>query len=218
MIKITKDINTLVFDWDGTIFNSMKYKKLNIIKSLQNFTNIESKKIIELHKKYSGIPRRHLIEKIYFESQGIILEDETYNKISKFYTKMNIESSKNATIFPDALRLIQKIKKINKIKIYISSSASREEIEYSAKKNEIACYFIELLGSENEFTKGKTHFDYILKKENIGKENLVFIGDDYHDYLIGKQNNITTYQVCRGNSRLDDNFKIGSMDDIELYI
>lgn len=216
MKKITDKTKIIVFDWDGTIFNSMEYKKNNIIKSIQKFKNIDSNKIIELHNKYTGIPRKSLIECIWNESIGEVLNDITFEAISTLYTQLNIESSKNAVIFEDSLRLLSKIKNKKNINIYVSSSAAKEEIVYSAKKNHIYDFFIEMLGSNGEFSKGAGHFNYISNKEGVDREKITFIGDDHQDYLIGLQNCINTYQICRGNTPVNKNYQIGSMDEIEL--
>lgn len=216
MKKITKKTEVIVFDWDGTIFNSMEYKKNNIVKSIQKIENIDSNKIIELHNKYTGIPRKNLIQCIWNESIGEDLDDITFEAISTHYTQLNIESSKNAVIFEDSLRLLSKLKYRQNINIYVSSSAAKEEIIYSAKKNHIYDFFIEILGSNGEFSKGAGHFNYIINKEGVDREKIIFIGDDHHDYLIGLQNCIDTYQICRGNAPVNKGYQIGSMDEIEL--
>ena len=174
--------SVFVFDWDGTIFDSMDIKLVNFSSVLSKHCNLSYNEIKEFYKKYSGIPRREILMSL-FKNYRLQVMNCNINIISDEISSKNKKALKNARIFNDFKNLFKILKKLDK-KICISSSQKQDELDYFIEKklnkvfkNYISC----TLGTIDDFTKGPRHINFIRKKLNCSLNKIIFIGDDKKD-------------------------------------
>jgi phosphoglycolate phosphatase-like HAD superfamily hydrolase len=192
---MTTIYKVLVCDWDGTIANSMHYKRENICKIFAKYSWSNSKKVSEIHERLTGIPRHELFNEISFQLNRKRLTILEYETLSEKYTALNIESAKKSVGFPDAISLLINLK--GKIPIYVSSSAAKKEVELSAKNLKLDNLFKEILGSEPGFSKGPNHINYITELEKVTHNDILFIGDDMKDLVLGELAGVRSLRVVR---------------------
>ncbi|WP_455141510.1 HAD family hydrolase [Candidatus Hodarchaeum mangrovi] len=176
-------ISYLLFDFDGTIVDSMKFLEENAIFLLNRFYNFPSAKAKQSYRQTTGLP---------FIQQMEIISPETPSlngKIVENFEKMKIERIYEQELFPEVPYVLTELKKRH-YRIGISSGTYEHIIR---KYFEIVGIKIidDILGYRNKsFEKGKSHFDYILKKWNLKPFNIIFIGDSLNDARRAKDNKI----------------------------
>jgi phosphoglycolate phosphatase-like HAD superfamily hydrolase len=184
----------IIFDWDGTLFNSMEYKMRNMIKIFTELGASESETVL-LYRKLSGVPREKLFKAMFNNLFGRSMTDGEYIHLSNTFTNLNIESSLNAKLFDDVIPAIKKLKIL--FCLFISSSSDHKELISVVKNNQIEECFEGVFGSKQEFNKGRDHFQHITEKYPLKLPDLLFVGDDEQDMLIGKECGVDTVRIIR---------------------
>ena len=188
-----KNKEVFIFDWDGTIFDSMDIKVKNFIETLTKLTgsgindHVFRSRIKFLYEKYSGLPRKILFENILREV-NIKSELVKYSDFNRNFSRLNKTNLLKAKIFKDAKSFLNLLVK-NKRDIFISSSIPQEELIFftSKKLNEDLRQNIKgILGTRNNFSKGNSHFEFIENNTGYKRDKFLFIGDDLYDYKLSR--------------------------------
>ncbi|MGE3609169.1 MAG: HAD family hydrolase [Bacteriovoracaceae bacterium] len=198
------------FDWDGTLFDSMEFKRENFVKI---FSKCEDDKqtLLNLHYKYSGIPRKDLFNVVYKEVFGRELTDFEFKYLSQKYSELNHESAIKSPLFPEVISVLEKIR-IQRT-LFISSSMPPEELRSLVKLKKIDHYFDEILGSEPGFGKGPEHVRFISERYNKEIKDFLFVGDDDKDVELAASARVKCLQVIRKEDLRRDNI-IKSLSEI----
>ena len=192
---LTKELTNLlspktvfVFDWDGTIFDSMQVKSDNFVKAflwaISTISCSATEKNLEYHyRRLSGRPRKE----IFYEILTILGMEPTsylYDEFSRMFEKLNMTSLIHAPVFPDALVLMNELIQRNG-KIYISSSVppnELQEIVEAVLSISIRRRVSKVLGSKDGFSKGSEHIGFIRQDCNVTNHQIIVFGDDRADY------------------------------------
>jgi len=174
-------IKAIVFDWDGTVVNTMQIKICNASNIFSEQYDVDSESIAESYRKYSGIPRRDLFDLIARENIGRGLSKFEFNRLSSEFTSRNVESYKTNKVFDNNKRKVLVRIKEHGFMMFVSSSANKDEIEKLAMLLDLEKYFKEMLGSTGDFRKGIAHINYIKKKYGIKATQIMFVGDERAD-------------------------------------
>lgn len=162
----------LVFDFDGTLVNSM-----------ERLTEIGS----EVIAQYFGIPREEA-KRLYQVTSGLAFPDqlntlypnspEINQKAAKAFQKKKEAGYFQEKVFEDTHDTILHLKE-KEYAIVISSNSEQNLVDSFVQKLKIPCDLA--LGYKEGFAKGKPHFSRIQKSFGVNKEKLVFIGDSLKD-------------------------------------
>ncbi len=196
------DKAAIIFDWDGTLFNSMEYKMRNMIKIFTELS-VSEFEAVQLYRKLSGVPREKLFKAMFDKLLGRRMTDGEYIHLSNTFTNLNIESSLHAKLFNDVIPAIKKLKIL--FCLFISSSSDHKELISVVKSNQIEEYFEGVFGSKQGFNKGQDHFQHIMEKYLLKLQDLLFVGDDDQDMLIGKECGVDTVRIIREGLILKNN-------------
>lgn len=194
------DKSVIVFDWDGTLFDSMSYKRDNLCATFSTFSGASDELIKVLHARYTGLPRRILFEHIAVALRGNGLSEQEFSALSLDYTERNIKSSHGAKPFPDALYAIPLLQ-ASGLKLYVSSSSNPEELRKVVGKSDLAGSFEGIFGSEQNFNKGKEHLHCIAVNQRVALTGILFVGDDAQDEVLGAQAGVDTIRIIRNNGK-----------------
>ncbi len=191
----------VIFDWDGTIVDTMHLKLSNAAKLFAEHYDTDPQKIIQSYKRYSGISRRELFDIIAKENIGRSLSNIEFNRLNLAFTEKNISVFRNADVFDDRNKVFLQWLKDRDILLFVSSSGFKQEIETLAEMLGIKEYFLEILGSRPGFKKGRDHISYIREKYKLQSSQIIFVGDDKEDVkLVGKLG-VQTAAVCKDKPR-----------------
>jgi phosphoglycolate phosphatase-like HAD superfamily hydrolase len=211
----------LIFDWDGTLFDSMYIKRSNFVKIAADFLELRSSNscrqiLLKIFDENAGIKRREILERMYSEFDQV-LDDHHYQELDAQLFRLNRLTLRECCLFPDALRLINRLQKIGG-NIWISSSVPQLELDYffaEAVPTSLKSVFSGVLGSAKDFGKGEGHFSFIRSQSKTSIEEFLFVGDDRSDVEIGRRSHVPSILIARRVNEVENGF-IPSINSLDL--
>jgi len=218
----------VVFDWDGTLINSLDIKVHNAGLLFHLYLGWQAERVEKIYRKHSGIPRRVLFEAICAEHGLIDLAEQRYLTLSQRFTRMNREAILNTPaselLFPDTVSTLHNLVELA-YPLYVSSSADPQEICSIAENLGIDRYFKRsggnLFGSKPGFNKGDQHIQYILQQHQVDlsdfseeqqRRKVAFVGDEPADIRLGRQAGVVT--IAKTGTYTEDRLKEEAPDYI----
>lgn len=187
-----KSVKVILFDWDGTLIDSLSVKAQNAGRLFAQVCGLSPESVSQAYRRHSGIPRRQLFDAILFDHGLPALDEARFSELSQQFSALNLQALSGAQILRrQTKQTLSKLVEAD-LRLYISSSAEKAEIEQIAQNLAIRRYFQEILGSKGEFTKGKPHVAYVVQKEAITVQEVAFVGDDLADIRLGHQAGVLT--------------------------
>ena len=189
-------IKALVFDLDGTLIDTMRYFGMVASEVINKYYGIDKEEAKKMYFETSGIPFFQQLEVLFPGDKRNSVASEEYEKNKLYYFFKEP--------FPeDALNVLKTIKKsFPRFVLVVSSNNFENLVKKYIIENRIMV-FDEILGFRGGFSKGKDHFEYIMKKYNFKKENLVFIGDSWWDAKVAIDNGINFIAITKTFSSRD---------------
>jgi phosphoglycolate phosphatase len=210
-----------IFDWDGTLFDSMAIKTDNFCEvlsmQLQSRSNATIDDIRKLFKALSGIPRYEIFHRIAGHF-GVSLTQDAIDIMSGKLTTLNTTRLAQANLFPDALPFLQTIADAHRT-LYISSSVPEEELHRIVADTlppALLSRFSGLFGSAANFTKGKGHIGRILAETGLTAEDCIVFGDDKADVELSRQAGVDCVRLER--SGRPGTAEIASFGEVLLWL
>ncbi len=166
-----KNVNTVIFDWDGTLLPTMENFADIAAKVLNKYYGMDLSVARRRYIETSGLPFEQQIRTIVpgGEKNQVCVDDFEETKLKPFFDEKFSDDVHNSLI---------KIKKMG-FKICISSGNYQHLLEEFIKRENLD--FDIILGFHKHLAKGKEHFDYIINKLGVYKKNVLFCGDSLKD-------------------------------------
>lgn len=176
-------INNIIFDLDGTLWDSRKQivkawnkilsEKLNLQISEEELTDLMGKSNDEFKKKF-------------FNN----LSDEEANHYLDLCQEEEVIYLKNngANIYSNSIDVIKYLAKHHNL--YIVSNCQKGYIESFLKYYNLFDYFKDIECCGNTGLKKEENIKLIMKRNNINNNDCCYVGDTYDDYLVSGNNNI----------------------------
>ena len=174
-------LKMLLFDFDGTLVNSMSY-----------YADLAALLFVE-HYSFPKEQAKHA----YFKTSGIafakqlqiLFPDHAANdKVAQLFEAGKVNIKKQISLYPHVVELLTLAHQMG-YQIGISSSENEDNIRQFMQKQNIDWDVI--LGTRNQtFTKGKAHYSYLLENHHLAHDDILFIGDSLQDYKICAENEV----------------------------
>ena len=185
----------ILFDWDGTLIDSLPAKVRNACRLFQQEFGISPDDVALAYRRVSGIPRKQLFASICADNGLPPLDDELYQRLSQRFTEMNLASlidpNANGIVAQETIDTLSALK-ASGYSLYISSSADPQEIRKGASALGLDGFFIEMMGSLPGFGKGAQHVAHVLQSQAARPEQLIFVGDEPADITLGRAAGVRT--------------------------
>lgn len=214
-----KQVRAVLFDWDGTLVDSLEVKIHNAGRLFQQTFNLDPGLVEKAYRVHSGIPRRELFDAILSDLGQPLPDDTLYDSLSRSFSEMNRSALQDSSILglvPAATPRILAFLQQAGCRLFVSSSADTHEIRDIAVALGLSDYFSrsggEILGSKPGFSKGSQHVDYICEKYSLKRDEMIFVGDDPADIRLGKAAGLFT--VARAGTQPADKLRVFGPDVI----
>lgn len=212
----------LMFDWDGTLFDSAAIKEKTFSEVIYSYLSsrnhdILPKHVAEIYRKHSGEKLVDLFQRICKHYNLILLSEQDLNTMTSMITKKNETALLEAQMFPDATMLLTALK-ATPFKIYISASVPKEELYPLVKRNisaNILPRISDIFGNDPGFTKIKDHVANILRQEQCTADACLMFSDDESDMLLSKDAGVDSVLIDRAGIHSSASWKrISSFKDV----
>lgn len=184
-------IKGVVFDFDGTIVDSMKmvFDVLNESLKKKGLPSIE----VELLGRMAGLP---LIEIISTKAKiSASAAKEVEKDVFKAYT---LFCRSSCQLLPHVESTLKALKS-KRIKLGLLTTTPSKPLKAVAEKFSLEDYFDIMLAKEDAKNKPNPEgLERIIKKFGIGKDECIFVGDSPIDVLTGKAAGVKTFAVTTG--------------------
>ncbi|HYG89076.1 MAG TPA: HAD family hydrolase [Azospirillum sp.] len=213
----------LVFDWDGTLFDSMALKT-------QSFAEVLSEdlakrcgpaapsreRVAALYRALSGRPRAEIFDGV-AATAGVTLGAADKAALSDRLFVRNRVLLPSSSLFPDAERLLERLQG-TAYRLFMSSSVPQAELEhfFTAKLPEAwRQRFDGVFGSAPGFGKGPGHIEAIRRQTGVALANILVFGDDEADHALSTQAGVDCVLIDReGRPGSGHPYTIPSFDSV----
>tara|TARA_A100001234_G_C12553856_1_gene354340 strand:+ start:248 stop:898 length:651 start_codon:yes stop_codon:yes gene_type:complete len=171
-----REIKAVIFDFDGTICDSLKVKAEAFGEVYSKYGKDISSQVIDYHNNNLGVPReikfKYFQKEIVNESYSI----EKINELSDIFSKLVVKKVIEAPFIEGAKEFLSIYH--DRYDLYISSATPQKELERIINAKGISKFFMTINGSPE---KKDEHIRKIMRSKNFRKEETVFIGDANQD-------------------------------------
>ena len=132
MISPIKRIRAVLFDWDGTLVNSLDVKIHNAGGLFHQEFGFSTQEVEDAYRHHSGIPRRQLFDAIMQDLGKPPLQEEFFNHLSMKFSELNTRALSNPALpglIPPSTPVLLKYLQEKGCFLYVSSSASSVELK-----------------------------------------------------------------------------------------
>lgn len=160
-----------IFDFDGTIVNSMEKFADVAALVMPKRLEIDAATARRLYIETSGLPFHEQLEVLF---PGNPANEETALE----FEKTKLEGYFDEPLFDDAAETIEYLRKKG-IKSVVSSNNFMNLVEEYVANAGVK--FDMVLGFKEGFAKGQDHFAYVEKRLGISRDEMAFVGDSIKD-------------------------------------
>jgi len=161
----------VVFDFDGTIVNSMDAFADIAAEVMPRRLPIGADEARQKYLETSGIP--------FFEQLELLFPGDPANKeTAEEFELAKLEGYFDEPIFEDAVETVQHLRERG-IKVVVSSNNFQHLVDRFVGETDIE--FDMILGYKDGFSKGADHFAHIEKAFGVDRNAITFVGDSLKD-------------------------------------
>ena len=161
----------MVFDFDGTIVNSMEAFADIAAQVMPKYLPIDTATARRRYLETSGLP--------FFEQLEVIFPGNPANKnAASEFERKKLENYFNEPLFEDAAETIDHLREQG-VAVAVSSNNFQELVEQFVGQTGMTFDFV--LGYKPNFAKGADHFRHIINETGCKREEIAFVGDSLKD-------------------------------------
>lgn len=195
-------INTIIFDFDGVICDSVNIKTEAFIELYSNYPKPITESVKKYHLEHGGISRFEKIK--YFET--VLLKNEYNSEIISKKAQIFSNLVKNKVVKSEYITgVINFIKKNHNTLKFICTGTPESEIIDIVHKREINSYFTGVFGSPK--SKEKIIHNIILKWK-IDPKEILYFGDAMTDLYASQKYGINFVGIKNLDTKFPDNINI----------
>lgn len=199
---IPNDVRTIVFDWDGTLHESMLIYKPAFLKAYEYMVKHKiAKKKIWVDAEIEAFLGKN--PKEMWESFTPKLSSSTIEKVSSIISEhmLSLIKKKKARLYDGALDVLKELKQNGFVLVYLSNSKTYY-MEAMREAFQLDDYF--------DFMQCSEMYDYIPKPEILRKiksvlpQKILMVGDRYLDIDTGVENDAYTIGCLYGYGSIEE--------------
>jgi len=172
-----KTIESIFFDFDGVIADSVNVKTEAFAKMYESYGKEVKNSVITHHLSNGGISRFDKFKKYHKDFLGIDLNNKQLRQLDGEFHDLVVQKVIEAPFIPGALEFLKKYYLY--VPLYIISATPHDEINEIVNKKGLKTYFQGIYGSP---TKKNEWARYILGNNSFDRKKVIFVGDALSDY------------------------------------
>lgn len=184
--QIWKHYQTIFWDFDGVILNSMSVRDKGFELVLKDYPHEQVNKLMQFHHKNGGLSRYVKFRYFYEEVLNEPLSDERLSELTNAFSKIMLQELGNKDLlFEDTLSFLQSAS--DYFRMHVVSGSDQTELRQLCGRLEIAPLFKSIHGSP---TPKKDLVRLLLREHHYNKAYAVLIGDSINDCEAARDNGI----------------------------
>lgn len=190
-----KSINTIIWDWNGTLLNDIEIcvDSINILLKQRNHKTLS----LEKYREIFTFP-----VKDYYTRAGFNFEKEPFDKVAIEFIDIYREKILNASLFSEVEQTLNFFK-IKGFKQIIISAMEKDFLIQSVEQNKIETYFETIAGINNHYAVSKLELTQnIVINQKINPNKCILIGDTLHDFEVAENISCKCVLVAFGHQSL----------------
>ena len=215
-IMRVKKYNTIIWDWNGTLFNDVAWC-IEVLNSMLSKRNL---------KTVAGVSEYHSVFCFpvidYYRKVGFDFNKESFEVLAaEFIEKYHSDDRNKSCLFPGVSEVLLDIKDAGVAQVILSASKINY-LEQQVSYFDIRDNFTELLGLSNFYAASKIDvgLEFINRNSNT---NAVLIGDTKHDYEVAKALGIDCILIPNGHQSRETLMSCGvsvldNITDVPVFI
>ncbi|MBN2893782.1 MAG: HAD family hydrolase [Bacteroidales bacterium] len=207
-------IETIIFDFDGVILDSMGIKSDAFARLYLPYGEELSKIAVEYHESTAGMSRYKKFVYLHKKYLNIDLSEKDVAEIDKDFSAYVMERIVDAPFVDGVLDFLEE--NFTNYKMFVSSGTPLYELEKTVRLRGLEKYFVKLFGSPRVKTD---HISEILTKNNLFPQNVLFIGDGIKDKEAANSTNVHFIARIVENSMLKgEKYQINDFSEIQKVL
>lgn len=182
-----KDYDVVVWDWNGTLLDDLKYTHLVIAKILEEegLSTIS----VDEYRQHFGFPISS-----YYAALGLPSEGPEFDRVAQKFISGFKSYDQHMGLFDDTLELLDAAKS-QQVNQYVLSAANIVHLEEQLESFKIRHYFNAISGADDIYARGKVEQAQRMKQhfQERGYKKGVYVGDTDHDYEVSQ---VLGYDFC----------------------
>ena len=210
------DIDTILWDWNGTLLNDMNL----CIRSMN--------KLLKKRRLPLLCPDRYLQVftfpvKEYYSQLGFDFNKEPFEIPAEEFIVHYNKGISQVPLFDDAVDILTWFRNQGK-RQFIISAMEHDALMRSVKERNILNYFHKITGISDNLAFGKTAIaKQLIFEQNIDVSRSIFIGDTTHDAEVAQDISVKNLLISRGHQHHERLKKTGnpvmnSLSDIMIFL
>jgi phosphoglycolate phosphatase len=189
-------INTIIWDWNGTLLNDTDIciDSMNYLLHQRNQPVLSRK----LYREIFNFPVRD-----YYVRAGFNFNLESFDAVAIEFMDLYFARLHKANIFQQAHEVLTTLKKRKFIQVLISAMEHSSLIN-SVKEKGLIRYFDHISGIKDHFADGKIeNARKIVKDLKLDLSKTLLIGDTIHDYEVANELGVLCLLVANGHQSFE---------------
>ncbi|MBX3064203.1 MAG: HAD family hydrolase [Anaerolineae bacterium] len=212
-----------LLDWDGTIIDSLLLKLENAGNLFAARYGVNSAAAQICYRRYSGIPRRQLFDRIALDLLERRLADEEFDRLSSEFTELNLKVLRTRAQLKSEARATLTTLRSRGVIACISTSVPATELELLVSHFQLQPLLHELLGSRPGFGKGPEHAAFVAEKYQLQLAEIAGVGDEPRDIELHHAATIGSIGITGTETRQEllacgANIVIDRLDELINYV
>ena len=202
-------IKNIIFDYDGTIADSVNIKTKAFAELYRSYGEVVEKNVVKYHLAHGGVSRFDKFKYFHKEFLNIDLNKDKVQQLAHSFSKLVIDKVVNAPYIEGAFEFISNNYK--KYSLFISTATPTNEIIEILNRKNLIQYFKDIKGSPESKID---HTQQIIAANNYLKNETVFIGDSDSDREAASKNNIPFVAVLSGEDMTNEKYQINDLKNL----
>lgn len=186
------EINTIIWDWNGTLLNDvdMCLESINTLLQNRNLDPLSR----ERYRDIFTFPVRN-----YYEIAGFDFSNESWDKVAHEFMDLYFENLYKAHVFHEASSVLEAFKQ-NNFRQFMVSAMEHESLINSVKEKGLYDCFEDISGIQDHYAGSKVDMaGRFVRDKDLDLNRTCLIGDSIHDFEVAEKLGICCLLVANGH-------------------